>query len=335
MVRVQHGGDRLPHTSKSRPVYWHGLPPTSRAVAATNGTGKFGKGLAASTFAATDLRLRWPTDKGEWSAAFWYRPTANANVGGRGFLTAYDTDALRAFVLRQDDSDDKIKLDIGAKTLASPVQTYTAGQDVFVALRFSTTAGATLSVRTHAGVLTHVHDATATDPGTDADYFDFAFLTDPTDWGDGAWGDGAWGGAVTMPGGVIDNLMIFEDRLTDDEVAALGGATEALGGLPPPLGRLVWHAPFDAKPIPVASPITGGRVYEVSSGTTRLPDDWGFTKAVAVLNGASASDDGVGLKFTGTRFDCAAYLATTGTKDDLVDHQRQFAAESSQEIRVR
>ncbi len=282
--------------------------------------------------AMTDLFLRWPsnTPKTAWTKVLWWRPAAAATGPAAGIQTIYDDDGLRAVEVFFDAADDKIKLKIGATPIASSVQTYTAGQDLAIALRFSTTEGMGLSIRTPAGVVEHVVDAAALDPGTTGSYYQWAYLTNPSDWGDGSWGDGVWGGTSTFANGVIDNEMVFDRFLSATQVALLLASTTAVNGLAAaravglPEGTLVWYAPFDSRPIPGFSPLTNGITYEatVAGGATRSPDATGLTKGLAYVNPGGSG--GIG-----------AFLATTEDEDDLADHQAQFAAESAQSVRIR
>jgi hypothetical protein len=281
---------------------------------------------------ATDLFLRWPanTPKTAWTKVLWWRPTAAASGAAAGIQTIYDDAGDRAVELFFDSADDKIKLKIGATTIASSVQTYTAGQDLAIAFRFSTTDGMGLSIRTPAGAIEHIVNVGALDPGTTGRYYQWAYLTNPSDWGDGSWGDGVWGGTSTFANGVIDNEMVFDRFLSATEVALLLASATAVGGLAAlrasgvPEGALVWYAPFDARPIPGFSPLTNGLTYEatVAGGATRSPDGAGLTKGLAYVNAGGSG--GIG-----------AFLATTEDEDDLADHQAQFAAEYGQSVRIR
>jgi hypothetical protein len=331
MVRI--GWDtRPPAGAPDRAVAWSGTPPTSRRVAAVGAAGKFGQGLDVPAGGATDLFLRWPanTPKTAWTKVLWWRPTAAASGAAAGIQTIYDDAGDRAVELYFDAADDKVKLRIGAATIASSVQTYTAGQDLAIALRFSTADGMGLSIRTPAGDVEHIVNTAAIDPGTTGRYYQWAYLTNPSDWGDGSWGDGVWGGTSTFANGVIDNEMIFDRFLSSAEVALLMASTTAVGGLAAlraagvPEGALVWYAPFDARPIPGFSPLTNGLTYEatVAGGATRSPDAAGLTKGLAYVNAGGSG--GIG-----------AFLATTEDEDDLADHQAQFAAEYGQSVRIR
>lgn len=331
--QIRIGWDtRPPAGAPDRAVSWSGTPPTSRRVAATNGAGKFGQGLNVPAGGATDLFLRWPagTPKTAWTKAFWYRPAANATAAGVGFQTIYDAAGLRAVELYLDHTDHKIKLKMGGTVLASSAQSYTAGQDLAIAFGFSATEGMALSIRTPAGAVEHVADVAALDPGTTGRYHQWAYLTNPSHWGSGSWGEGVWGGTSTFANGVIDNEMVFDRLLSATERGLLLASTTALSGLATlrsagvPEGALVWYAPFDAKPIPVFSPLANGITYEATTagGTTRLPDSTGLTKGLAYVNPGGSG--GIG-----------AFLATTGSQDDIADQQAQFAAEFAQSVRIR
>lgn len=331
MLRI--GWDtRPPAGAPDRAVSWSGTPPTGRRVSATFATARFSRGLNVPADGSTDVFLRWPpaAPTSAWTKVFWYRAIANATAAGVGFQTIYDTGGQRAVEVYLDHADHRIKLAMAGTVIASSAQSYVAGQDIAVAVRFSATEGMGLSVRSPAGAIEHVVDVAGLDPGTTGRYHQWAYLTNPSSWGDGVWGDGVWGGTSTFANGVIDNEMIFDRFLSATQVGVLLASATALGGLANlrsmgvPEGALVWYAPFDARPIPVFSPLTAGITYEATApgGTTRNPDDAGLTKGLAYVNAGGSG--GIG-----------AFLATTGSQDDLADQQAQFAAEFTQSVRIR
>lgn len=341
---------RPPAGAPDRAVSWSGTPPTSRRVSAASGPSRFGSGLDVTT--DTDLFLRWPanTPKTAWSKVFWYRPHADASADA-GLQTIYDDAGRRAVEVWLDGADHKVKLKTGATTIASSAQTYEAGDDLAIGVRFSVGEGMALSVM-HGGVGATTYDALVTydttttyvegsnvvehvasaanDPGTTGRYHQWAYLTNPSDWGEGSWGDGVWGGTSSFANGVIDNEMVFDRFLTDAEMAAVLLSSSPLEGLAilraagTAEGSLVWYAPFDTTPIPGFSALAAGVAYEttVDGGSVRAPDANGLTRGLAYLNPGGSG--GIG-----------AFLATTSDQDDIADHQAQFAAEFTQSVRIR
>lgn len=360
MFRIRHGGGRT-RVSCVRQVRWAGLPPWSRLEAAGQAEGKFGLGLDGGRDAATwddpvatwddpvyswdgsasgpDLRLRWPASlaKTAWTAVLWWRPYgAAADIDDAGLLSILDSDDAVAAYLRLDGADQRVKFSIDGDTVQSTAQAFAAGAHVFVAIRFSEDDGMALTVKPGAGSIEHVKDAAALDPGTAAAYADLFFGASETAWGDGAWGDGTWGG-VSYADGVLDNIMLFAGYLSDAELVDLAAAANRLDGLPSPESRLVWHLPGDPRPVQAGSAYADGRRFEATAegGSTRSPDAAGLTRAVCVLDDAAAAITGLGITATVEQLDVGAFLATTGTLDDLADHHAQFAAASEQEVRVR
>lgn len=356
MFQVQHGGARTRLTA-TRQVSWSGVPPWRRLEAAAQGVGKFGKGLDAGrddvtwdsdiamwddpgyswdgAWANPDLRLHWPAAAAgsSWTMVVWYRPAGDvADLDGAGLLTVYDVTGARAFRLRLDSADSRFHFELGDDDVESAVQTFAAGDHIFIVLRFSTDDGMSLSVKAGASALAHVHDASAVDPGDDP-YRDIFFGISESTWGSGTWGSGTWGG-VSWADGVEDNIMIFDDRLTDAEVAALAAATGRLDGLPSPESRLVWHLPGDARLVLAKAALASGLTYE-TAGASRAPDDWGLTKGLAVLTDDTVEAPGLAVQAYTEQFSVAAFLATTDAEDDLADHHEQFAVASEQEVRVR
>lgn len=321
--KIDVGWDtRPPAGLPDRNVSWSGMPPCGRAVTALSAAGHFGNGLSVPAAGGTDVVPLWPanTPTDEWSQVFWYRATANATAAGVGYQTIYDTAGLRAVVLELDPVDDKIKLTVGGTTLASAVQSYTAGQDIAIGIRFSISEGLGLSVRSPAGVVTHVLDVAATDPGTALLYEAWAYLTNTTDWGDVDWGSGSWGGVSTFANGVITHHRIFDRFLSSAEMQALLTATDAVDNMPDPEGACVWHAPYGGHLLPLFSTQTAGLKYETTTalGVTRHPDLGGLTKGLAYLDAGGTR--GVG-----------ALIATTEPNDDLADQKSQFGAEYEQQ----
>lgn len=129
---------------------------------------------------------------------------------------------------------------------------------------------------------------------------------------------------------VIDNLMIFRDRLSDAEASTLLRSTTAAGGLPSPPGRMVWHATFDAGVSTTLNGTATGR--RVSSGA----DANGFIRVLAALRGPVVDEGTAGVKGpVTTRWEAMAALATTDLFDTAADLHSQFVADAAQHTRVR
>lgn len=360
MFRIRHGGSRT-RVSCDRQVRWAGLPPWSRLEAIGQAEGKFGLGIDGGRDAATwddpvatwddpiyawdgsasgpDVRLRWPASvaKTAWSAVLWWRPYgAAADIDDAGLLSILDSDDAVAAYLRLDGADQRVKFTIDGDTVQSTAQAFAAGDQVFLAIRFSEDDGMALTVKPGAGAIEHAKDAAALDPGTAVAYADLFFGASETAWGDGAWGDGTWGG-VSYADGVLDNIMVFDGYMSDAELVNLAAASNRLDGLPSPESRLVWHLPGDPRPVQAGSAYASGRRFESTTegGATRSPDAAGLTRAVCVLDDAAVVITGLGISAAVEQLDIGAFLATTGTLDDLADHHAQFAAASEQEVRVR
>lgn len=307
-------------------VRWAGVPPTSRLVAAPSAAAHFGNGLDVPLAGSTDIHLLWPptAPPTSWSTVLWFRAAAAASAGTAGVLTLFDAAGANAASVYLDPTTHRWTFAMGANSLTSPVQTYSAGADIALGIRFSTARGMALSYSVAGGPVTHVANAAFTTPSAAIAYL--AYLTSGAvlsiaPFGTGSFGAGSFGGSVlggssSAAGGVIDNHMIFDSWLTDARMAALLTATSPLAGLAEDEGHMVWYAPYDARCIPVFSAVAGGRSYEATTagGTTRSPDANGLTKGLAYL-------DATGRK------GIAAFLATTASYDDLADHQAEFAAE--------
>lgn len=305
---------------------------TVTAVTGLSSTGTksaSGTGTVSAVSALSMTGLSLPPE--DLTLAWWFTPDVAATGAVGGQLTVRGTIGgvvRNAIVLGY--ASQRFTLTAGGVTVQSPVQDFAAGTHVFLALRLSA-AGLALSVKAGSEAIQHVRDATARNAGVE-ELVDLYLGTSVSTWGSGTWGSGVWGG-LSLPSGVIDNLMGFSDALSDTEVAALATAVSRLAGLPTPEGRLVWYVPFDPRPVPLASPLASGRRYEAtaSGGSSRFP---GLTKALAALDAAVVRADGLTLA-AAQGSDLAAYLATTDDEDDLADHHAQLAAENSQEVRVR
>lgn len=343
MLRVQHGANRAPTLTIGRALYWLGTPPARQldATANTSSNGKFSKGLSFSDGGLVDFY--WPVaqTKNTWTVAgWWVPPSASSSQGDSGIVYLKDSAGVVADVSFVSSSK-TLRFTVGANAVSSGALTFSANVPVFFAARFSTTSGMALTSLVTGGTVGHAANTSYTATGTtDATYASLVIGAakgdGSTTWGSGTWGSGTWGGPLTLLSGVVDNVMIFEDLLSNADAAALSAAATALGGLPASEGRLVWYAPFDAGIHPVGSVVGNGRRYETTAvgGTTRNPDGASLTKAIAMLPTGTASGD-FGMVGSGTTVDFGVYLATTATADDLADHHNQLAAQSEQELRVR
>lgn len=85
------------------------------------------------------------------------------------------------------------------------------------------------------------------------------------------------------------------------------------------------------------SPLSSGLTYEttVDGGTTRFTDANGLTRALSTLHTGAIKEPGLAMKRTTVSFDVFAFVATSSLGDDLADYQRQSAAASEQETRIR
>lgn len=322
---------------------WRGLLPTSRANAAQNGTGRFAKGLDAggdeddgswlAPFPSwegdarfrwdgspyrPDLRLLWPpsVQPAALARALWYRPERSvSDLGTAGLLTLYAPNGVAVVEVYLDGADAKIKVRVNdEERLASEPHTFEADDDLLVGLRFSTDHGLGLSIRDQAGNVAHLIDDTLTELGV-SELYDMAYFVNFSRWGDGSWGDDTWGGVTHYPGGVIGDDKLFDGWISEAEFETLAEATHHLDGLPSPLSRLVWHAPYEAAPLPVLSALTDGRRIDP------VVDPAGFRKVVAHLD-----EDGLAT---------GVLLARTGTYETPAAQHKQLAAASEQTVRVR
>lgn len=319
---------------------WHGMPPASRARHAVNWPGRFGMGVDGGTGPGVgtweapfptwegdaryswdgsrlnpDFRLLWPpTISKAWSKVVSLTTEASAaDSAGAGYLTIFDREGIWVGQVWLDEVDLRIKFRMGAHTVQSPVQAFAAGTDLVITVGYSDEDGMTLSVGAAGGAVSHAADPTAIAP-VDGTPFDFGYFVNWSRWGDGDWGDGTWGGETFYPGGVVDNGMIFERRLTEIEVEALVAAVTPLGGLPVPEAALVWYAPFDVEPIPVIPSTVDGLAVD------GLADEWGFTRGLAATDLAWR--------------DAGVFLARVGPFESPAAQRAQFVAESEQSVRI-
>lgn len=314
-------------------VGWAGAPPAKAITGVTNGTGAFGNGLVVDS--GDWARLWWPPELMSWAVALRWLPTAaSATQVDSGLVNLRDASGTEVMTLRYYAADKTIRWAKGGSSLSTAPLTFSAGQSVWGAMR-QTATGRTLSVRT----ATLAHGSDAVMDLTELETIGIGRVSEALS--SGAYGAGAYGmgpyGATTASGGVyangvIDNVQLF-DALSDAEAAALSTSATALGSLPNE-GRMVWYAPFDAKPIPLGSLLTDGLMYETTTdgGSTRAPDVTGLTKGLAVLRDVGAKAPGLALEGAD---EVLAFVATGSANDDLDDHHNQFAAVYEQEVRVR
>lgn len=332
MLRIRHGGDRQPVVSVPRVVGWLGIPPTRQLSGAGNGTGRYGRGLTTSGI----VEWPWPGVRDAWAVSGVWLPTAASTAqadSGVIALVAANGDTSR---LRWDAATDTVKWDHGGSTLTTPLLAFAAAAPVSWSISFDSTT-ARLVVRV--GSTTFTSSAAVGPSTSEPNWSSILVGAATTGFGLAAFGSGVFGGSspTSALGGVLDNLMVFDGPLTDAESTALLASSTALGGLPSPEGRLVWHAPFDADVKPLGSALTAGRRYQATAegGATRDPDDNGLTKGLGVLRSVATSRTPFGVILPGTTFEVGAFLATTEAQDDVAHHHQQFAATSEQELRVR
>jgi hypothetical protein len=274
MFRITHGDG----VSALRRIQWGGLPPWERLERAGQGTGKFGKGVKSennggATWAdpeATwadpvftwggeyglepDFRLRWPVGKTGWTLAWWY--TADQAVGDEqsgGQWTVTDDIGGSPVRINFDTGTNRFTASIGATTLQSSVQTFAAGQNIFLALSRDST-----------GIVVTVGDehvtSSATDDGTTGNYSGLMLGVGSVPYDTGLYGVGPYGGR-TLPDGVVSDVGIWRRALTTTELDALAAATTRFDNLPDPEGDLVWYTSFDPRPIVRGSAFASGRRY--------------------------------------------------------------------------
>lgn len=340
MLRIQHGTSLAPQVVAGHYVRLRGVPPyLALDGTLTPAAAKFGNGIPGDG----SRRFPWPASLSvdAWTVARWWKPDdASATQLSSGLIGISDSTGGDVGRVWFETSDNTIRFTLGANTVTSAPLTWSAGETIGVAVAFSTSGGMSLTTKVADDSPVTVTNVNALDPGTSDDVWtaiDFGAVWDGvTTWGSGNWGDGTWGGGLAG-NGLVDNAQIFEDRLTDLERTTLLDATSGLDGLPSPEGRLVWHAPFDARPLPAGSSFASGRRFEATAedGTTRNADADGLTKAIAVLETGAVALPGLVLGHPGSLLDAAVFFATTGTQDDIADQHAQFAAANEQEIRVR
>lgn len=320
MIRVQHGSDR-DEVSAARYVRWLAAPPTRQLSTAT-AAGKFNAGHRQNT-GDTSSEFLWPTDvRDGFTLAYWWLPAAgSASQAQSGLASLWDTSETRVLHSRFDTSDNRAKVTVGATTIQSSALTFAANDPVFVALRFSTSDGLALSVKTPTGTLEHVIAPSVVSLGV-LDLLYLAFRTTGAGtWGGGTYGGGTWGGLITGLG-TFDNLQIFDGYLSNDIIASLASAASALDGITGIEGRLRWFAPFDV--VPSVGALSGGRMVESSAGADGLKRMLASLGSVYSLYGGLASVD-----------ESADYLAALLDDETAASVHNQFASAYSQEVRVR
>lgn len=324
-IEIVHGAG-LGSPVADRLVEWLPGPP-GNAAALQTGPGKFGLGLLASATEPIFVTYDWPGTRDVWTFAGWWLPAADsATQALSGLFSGWEgnTQEMAAW---WDPADRRLRFKIGPTTVQSSPLTFAGGDAIFIALRLSPTEGMTLTVKTPTAALEHITDAGQTTPGGTYDELRIGWW-DGSTWGSGTWGSGVWGG-WRLPNGVVDNLMKFVDRVSDDELAGLAVATFGTENLPEPWSRLQWYAPYDSLGEFDPSPLTSGRVENGS------PDTNGLTLGVVALDDAVVAH-GLGLVVAAAASaEFEAVIATDGMGDTVTDYQAQFAAESYQELRAR
>ncbi len=344
---IAHGTLRPPAVALLRTVRWSGAPPYADMQLVSLAAAKFGNGLrvAASGLA----RFIWPPDqsKTDFTIAGWWVPdAASTSQADSGLLSLADATGAEIASLKWNATTKAMTWLQAAVSVTSGALTFGAGVPVHFSMRLSSVTGRVLSVKVDGGAITHTTHASTATGTSDATYtyliIGVAGTVTGLGFGTQAFGTSAFGGSVssaggTIPGGPVDNLMIFADALTDAEALALAAATTATGGLPSNEGRLVWYAPLDTLPVVLGAPVTTGRTYEatVEGGATRAPDANGLTKGIAALSSTVAKTTGLAVTKAGGQMEVCAFLAVVATGDDLADHHAQFGAESEQLLLLR
>lgn len=336
---VHHGAANFPSVISGRHVIWTGMPPAEVDQGLASAVGAFGTGLGGADHY---VRFPWPIEAAAaaWSLGLYWLPgDDDASQADSGLLYIADSSDEEVASLQYVSSSKRLRFMLGAQQIDSPPLVFGADEPIFVALRFDTANGMALTTKPQASAIAHAVDASSTDPGTSEEAFaSFTLGFIPGSaliWGSGDWGDGNWGAVGAQVNGVLDEVQLWGDRLTDAEAALLAARfLHALEDLPTPAGRLVWHASFDVPPAAVASVLASGRRNETESdGVTRLEHD-GLTRALAGLTGV-ASVPGLGIARGAQAFEAFAFLATQEPEDDISDQHEQFAAACEQETRVR
>ena len=332
MLRVQHGTTRAPTVATPRRAEWRGLPPTIDGPgAATVDAGEFGTGLDASGFAPL---FQWPAASTQtaWSirGAF-VAPGDSDALPTSGMFTLLDVDSSLVATMYFDADDSTFKAEIDTDSVVTPAVTFDDGDVVTWVARFDTSAGLALTVATPDATV-RAADATAITPAGTTPITTLGFFGTPTDliidWGDGDWGDGTWGGAVLPTAGVVDEILVFAGRLTDDQADALVDQAHQLASLPSD-PRPVWYAPFNSTPLPAGDALASGRVVETDF------DDNDLKRFAAALGPVIAVGLGVRSSSPVAAIDIAAGLADTAPGNTASDMHEQFAAQSQQETRIR
>lgn len=323
MLRIDHGSAIFP-VSRLRKVQWFGTPPPdSLDSSATIVAGKFGNALRLTSGLA---RWKWPLSvpKTSWAFRSVWIPDAADSSQATSTVAAFADSSGQIGKIDYLSSSKVIRFVLGSTTLSSAAITFGAGAFVDIAVSFSTTDGMALSVKVGTGSVSSVSAPSGIDPGTtDASYASLYLARLVA--------------GSPFAGGLIDNVQVFERSLSTAELAALLNATTGLDGLPDPVGALVLYLPFDARLAPAGSSISTGRRFEATTegGSTRNADANGLTKVVAALDAVSAASTGLVLERTNNTARFGAYLATTGTLDDITDYHAQLTWDFEQEVRVR
>lgn len=332
LIRIDYGSTRPGTPGLTRPVRWLGMPPARSIIGATaTASARFAAGVALA--AGGQLGFAWPPRQpsSAWSYTHSWSPAAASSSQANSGLWSLWSGGSPVGIVRWDAATKTIKWTLGANTLSTAALTFSAGQSVYWQASFSTAAGMTLSTSINGAAAVVVSNAAFVDPGA-ASYDSHWIGYTTTAFGSGTFGSGTFGGsAVTADlGGAVSNAILFDGPLTAAEHAALAAATTRSAGWPAPLSRAIGYWPFAARPVPLGSAPGTGRRFEstTSYGSTRSADGDGLTKALGVLvadTSSADSDGGFGVARTGTHLLAGAWLATTGTNDDIADHHEELA----------
>lgn len=326
-LRIQHGVDGIGAVSAHRRVRLLGTPP-AKLLSPASDAGAFFAGHR-QTDADDSSEFLWPADvdEREWTVVYRWLPTdASDDLGTSGLLSIYDTADERAVHTRFDGADHKIKVTVGAVTLATSALSFDADDVVYIGVGVSPTEGLVLAVATPASPFQAVQNLLAVDPGTLDRYDYFSFRTQgPGTYGQGTYGEGTWGGQIASSG-VVDNVQIFAAGLDADRQARLAAASTALDGIRGVEGHLRWFAPFDVAPVISAAPVVNGRMVEPAPGLD------GLRRMVAGLPSVVSGNGDFGLVGIGQRVDFAVGVLEPG--EAASDFHEQFASVFEQEVYV-
>lgn len=321
MVRITWG---RPGDTGDRFVSWLGMPPAPARAGAVNGTGLFSNGLSLS---AGVVQWQWPVAVGPSAfslACWWIPPAASGTQAATTILRVVDGDGTEVAKLAYTGSGTKaVTATLPTGSASTAALTFSAAQPVLAGIRFDTTSGLVASAAVRGASGLHA-PAPSVLTGAAGPWGYLQAGPRPGSalfWGSGTWGSDTWGGGSASGGsGVIDNVMVFEDRLSDAEFDALAGADTSLDGLPTNEGRMAWYAPLDTAPVPAAPFYSGAAMAQTSV------DADGFMRFLFCLD-SSVLDAG-NFTLSGTApVEMAAGLATAAATDDAAHQLQQFRAE--------